>query len=164
MSEVDSLFEIKPVTHAYREHVKNMLLEEWGSVRVVSRGRLYEADKLSGFLAMIEAEPVGLITYNIEVGSCEIVTLNSLREKMGIGSALIDGVQQEAIEAGCCRLWLITTNDNTHALRFYQKRGFTIKAVYPNAIAESRKIKPEIPILGNDDIAIRDEIELQIIL
>lgn len=55
----------------------------------------------------------------------------------------------------------MTTNDNTHALRFYQKRGFVITAIRVNAMEEQRKKKP-IPLTGNDGIPIRDEIELEI--
>jgi hypothetical protein len=50
------------------------------------------------------------------------------------------------------------------ALRFYQKKGFVLVALYPNAIEESRRLKPEIPLLGNDGIPIRDEIEFELIL
>ena len=90
--------------------------------------------------------------------------MNSLVERIGVGSALIDAVKKVAASAGCRRLWLITTNDNTAALRFWQKRGFWLAAVYPNAIAESRLLKLEIPLTGNDNIPIRDEIELEMIL
>jgi len=61
-------------------------------------------------------------------------------------------------------MWLITTNDNTRALRFYQKRGFHLVAVYPNSLNESRRLKPQIPIIGIDGIPLRDEIELEITL
>ena len=57
---------------------------------------------------------------------------------------------------------LITTNDNTHALRFYQKLGFELTALYCHAVDLSRKLKPSIPETGQDGIPIRDEIELQL--
>jgi ribosomal protein S18 acetylase RimI-like enzyme len=88
--------------------------------------------------------------------------MNSLAEARGVGSALVDAVRNAAANAGCQRLWLITTNDNTTALRFWQKRGFRLAALYRNAIEQSRKLKPEIPLTGNDGISIRDEIELEI--
>jgi len=110
---------------------------------------------------MLEDEPAALVTYRINGNKCEIVTLNCLVEGAGIGSALIDTVREMAISAHCKRLWLITTNDNTKALRFYQKRGFSLVAIYPNALEQSRQLKPEIPLVGNDGIPIRDEIELE---
>ena len=90
--------------------------------------------------------------------------LASFVEKIGIGSALIDSVKRVAWLQGCRRIWLITTNDNTPALRFYQRRGFSLVAVYRNAIAGSRKLKPEIPLAGVDGIPIRDEIGTGIVI
>jgi DNA-3-methyladenine glycosylase I len=48
-----------------------------------------------------------------------------------------------------------------NALRFYQKRGLALVAVHRNALEESRRIKPEIPLIGSDGIPLRDEIELE---
>jgi ribosomal protein S18 acetylase RimI-like enzyme len=62
------------------------------------------------------------------------------------------------------RIWLVTTNDNTPALRFYQKKGFIIIRIFANALQESHRLKPEIPLTGLDGIPIRDEIELEYIL
>ena len=76
------------------------------------------------------------------------------------GAALIGAVKAMVRERGCKRVWLITTNDNTPALRFYQKQGFQLAALHRNAVVESRRLKPEIPEIGMDGIPIRDEIEL----
>ena len=130
----------------------------------MSRGRIHYPQELPGFVAMRDDKPVGLVTYRIDGSQCEIVTLNSVVEGLGIGSGLIDAVKSAAISAKCHRIWLITTNDNTPALRFYQKRGFVLVAVYINAIEQSRKLKPEIPMVGLDGIPLRDEIELEMSL
>jgi N-acetylglutamate synthase-like GNAT family acetyltransferase len=159
-----SAFQIRELNKNDKDWVIELLTEHWGSARVVSRGRVHQADALPGFVAIHGCKPAGLITYNIEGKECEITTMNSIVEKMGIGTALIDAMKAVAGEKGCKRLWLITTNDNTHALRFYQKYGFKISAINVNAIEQSRKIKPEIPLTGNDDIPIRDEIELEMMI
>lgn len=148
---------------AHREWVREMMRREWGSEVMVSRGVLFRPAEHAGFLAVTaDDECVGLITYHLQGNICEITLLNSLREGTGIGNALIEAVKQTVKQAGGQRLWLITTNDNLHALRFYQKRGFVLVALYPNALAESRKLKPEIPLIGNDGIPLRDEIELEL--
>ncbi len=59
------------------------------------------------------------------------------------------------------RLVVVTTNDNLNALRFYQKRGFILVQLRPNALARSRQLKPQIPLVGMDGIPLRDEIELE---
>ena len=107
---------------------------------------------------------MGLVTYNIQEGSCEIVTLNSTYPSCGVGTALIQAVKDITIKSGCKRLWLITTNDNVNASRFYQKRGFVLVAVHRNALEQSRKLKPEISMIGYHGIPLRDEIEMEMML
>lgn len=159
-----TLFQIRPLETEDRDSVKELLKEWWASPKIVTRGKVHHADELPGFIAIHDAKPVGLITYKIIRDQCEIVTMNSLLERAGIGSALINAVKEIAAKAGCKRLWLITTNDNTVALRFWQKRGFSLVAVYRNALEQSRKLKPEIPLIGMDGIPLRDEIELELLL
>jgi ribosomal protein S18 acetylase RimI-like enzyme len=159
-----SNFEIRPINSTDAEKVVTFLRQNWGSTRVISRGRMYHPEKLPGFVATIDGKSVGLLTYEISNGECEVVTVNSVSERLGIGSGLLEAVRRVAISAGCKRLWLITTNDNTHALRFYQKRGYRLVALYPNQLEKSRLLKPEIPLVGMDGIPLRDEIELEIAL
>jgi DNA-3-methyladenine glycosylase I len=159
---VESGYRIRPLSEDDRDWVARFLSERWGSVTVISRGRLHQADRLPGFAALQADSLVGLATYNMDGDECEIVTLDSLAEGLGIGSALIATVKQKALDAGCRRLWLITTNDNLNALGFYQKRGFALAALHRNAIEKSRRLKPEIPLIGMDGIPLRDEIELEL--
>ena len=155
---------IRPVTETDKEWVSPFLVEHWGSTRAVARGRLFFPSENPGYAAIKGDKPIGLITYELLGDECEITTLNSLSERKGIGTTLIDAVKDAAIQTGCKRLFVITTNDNTHAIRFYQRYGFTIATIYPNSMEEARKIKPEIPLTGNDSIPLRDEIEFEIIL
>ncbi|MBN1584583.1 MAG: GNAT family N-acetyltransferase [Anaerolineae bacterium] len=156
-------FEILPLS-GDQDWVTRFLVEHWGSARVVSRGRMHQADKLPGFAAVQAGDPVGLVTYRVEEDECEIVSLDSAIEGIGIGSSLIWAVRDTAVSIGCQRLWLITTNDNMAALRFYQKRGFVLVTVHRNALDASRRLKPEIPLVGIDGIPLRDEIELELLL
>lgn len=157
-------FQIKRLNKDDREWVASILKEWWAGPKIITRGKMHQADKLPGFIAVYEGKPAGLITYEITGDRCEIVSMNSLEERKGVGSALIDAVKNVCTKAGCKRLWLITTNDNTAALRFYQKKGFKLVCIHREAIELSRKLKPEIPLTGNAGIPIRDEIELEMIL
>lgn len=129
---------------------------------MVNRGKTHIVSTLPGFIADVDSEPRGLLTYHFDGSACEIVTLNSWLEGKGVGSALIHAAVDAARAAGCTRLWLLTTNDNLHALGFYQRRGFRLAALYPDALTEARKIKPSIPETGYHGIPIRDEIELEL--
>ena len=103
-------------------------------------------------------EYLGLITYSVEGNDCQIVTLDSITKRKGIGQALVEEVTKVAKNLGCKRVWLVTTNDNVDALVFWQKIGFSLKAVYPDAISLPRELKPEIPLIGNYGIPIKDRV------
>jgi len=139
-------------------------IEHWGGEEMSTRGNVYRPKQLDGFVVEDENEWVGLITFLIKDNECEVTSLDSLREGKGIATQLLDKAIQEAHAGNCKRLFLITTNDNLHALGFYQKRGFEIVTIYRGAVNESRKIKPTIPLVGMDGIPLRDEIELEVVL
>ena len=107
---------------------------------------------------------LGMLTYvpSHDGRQCEILTLHADEQWRGAGTALIEAVGQLARQQGCTRLWVITTNDNVDALRFYQRRGFCLVAVHRGAVDRSRaRLKPEIPAVGAYGIPLRDEIELE---
>lgn len=129
------------------------------------RGELIDPTVLPGFVALANGERVGLATYAVRGDECELVTIDSLREGIGVGRALLDAVREAAVAAGCRRLWLVTTNDNVRALEVYQRWGMELVALRRNAVTESRKtLKPSIPERAANTIPIRDELELELLL
>jgi ribosomal protein S18 acetylase RimI-like enzyme len=144
--------------------LRQFLIEHWGGDEMITRGHVYRSEQLEGFVIEDGKEWVGLLTFFVRDGECEVTSLDSLHEGQGIGSKLLERVIEEACLRGCKRLYLITTNDNLNALGFYQKRGFEIANIYRGAVNESRKMKPGIPLIGFNNIPLRDEIELEILL
>jgi N-acetylglutamate synthase-like GNAT family acetyltransferase len=166
MADAPPSFHIRPVTIKDRAWVAQFLDDHWKSTKIVSRGQTYFGHLLDGFAAIEGTEdapgkPIGLALYRYDTNSCEILTLDSLQPKTGIGAALLEAVKQTAQQAGCVRVWLIITNDNLNALHFYQKRGWHLAAVYPDALTEARRLQPQIPLIGQNGIPIRDELELE---
>ncbi len=159
---MDDELVIRPLTPEDRDWLVAVLSEAWASPRIVTRGRLIDASTLPGLVAEISGERTGLLTYLINQGECEIVSLNSTREGRGIATTLIARAAEIARRVGCRRLWLITSNDNLPALKFYQRRGFELVAVHRRAIEEGRRLKPEIAMTGLFGIPLRDEIELEL--
>lgn len=155
---------VRPSSANDRQWITEVLLDNWASNIIVTRGITYEADKLPAIIYEANRKKLGLLTYKIVQDALEIITMNAIEEGKGIGTALLDEIEHIARENGCNRLWLITTNDNTDAIRFYQKRGFEIVAIHRYAIEESRKIKPQLPFVGKHGIPIRDEIEMEMLL
>jgi ribosomal protein S18 acetylase RimI-like enzyme len=130
---------------------------------MVSRMRVHEP---MGYPMLVatgqDGRIAGALTYDIRDDEMEAVTVDAFVERVGAGRALIAAAAGEARRLGCRRLWLITTNDNTPALRFYQRCGMRLAALHRDAIAQSRRLKPEIPETGLDGIPIRDEIEFEL--
>lgn len=154
--------DILSLTEAWRPWADRVLREEWGGPMIVSKGRLLDGSQLPGFVALQEGQPIGLILYDVHGDQCEIAALVSCREGRGVGGALIDRAARVARQLGCQRLWLITTNDNLHAIGFYQRRGFTLAAVNCGVMERYRRtLKPGIPLLGSEGIPIRDEFEFE---
>jgi len=145
-----------------RSWAAELLAREWGSTRVVSRGRVQDAADLPGFVALLDGERVGLVTWSAQGDDCEVVSLNSLVERRGVGGALLAAAAEQARALGCRRLWLITTNDNVHALRFYQRLGWDLVALHRGAVDAARLLKPEISRIGLDGIPLRHELELEL--
>ena len=153
---------VRPVEPRDRVWVEGFLAER-NSARVAVHGELFYPPELPGLIAERDGEPIGLATYHIDGDECELVTLHSRVENAGAGSALIEALAATARDAGCRRLYLITTNDNMHALRFYQRRGLRLSALRVGAVDEARRtLKPEIGEVGSDRIPIRDELELEL--
>jgi len=156
-------FRIRPVNSDDADWIAQFITERWGAEFIAAHYEVYHCRDLPGFVATDGEKKVGLQTYKIVAGDCEVVSLDSLRPCMGIGTGMIDAVKAAAAESGCRRLWLVTTNDNMNALRFYQKRGFVLVKINRNAIEFARKLKP-VPLIGAEGIPLRDEIELEMIL
>jgi len=158
--------EIKALDREYKESVMRYVLSEWGGP-IVTRGNIISIYNLQGFIAMYNGELIGAVLYEIKNGDCEIVVLYSLKESKGSGTTLINTVLEVARSNACKRVWLITMNDNTHAIRFYQRRGFSLKAVHINAFDATRELKGlpmDGDILGIDDIPIKHEFEFEVVL
>jgi len=126
---------------------------------------LFDLRDLPCLIALSEEQEIlGYCYYRFSNNECEIMNIEALKKNVGVGSALIIAVKEIANAQNCNRLYLTTTNDNTNAFRFYQRRGFTMCAVRWNELDYSRKLIPEIPLIGDDDIPALHEIEFEMAL
>jgi ribosomal protein S18 acetylase RimI-like enzyme len=137
---------------------ERFLEDEMGGRMQVRAGTLIDVLALPGFVAEVDEELVGLLTYRREPGACELAIIAASTRHSGVGTALVDALRTEVPE----RIWLVTTNDNLDALRFYQRRGFRLRALRPGAVDDARKLKPQIGAVGEYGIPRRDELELEL--
>ena len=154
---------IRPIADADRPRLTAVLTRSWGSTRMATRGRLIDVSTMPGYVADDGDEWLGYVTYEIVDDAMEVLILEALAEHQGVASALLAACVRDAQAAGARRMWLITTNDNLTALRFYQRRGFVMVALHMGAINDARMVlKPEIPMTGEHEIPLRDELELEL--
>jgi GNAT superfamily N-acetyltransferase len=165
---------------ADREWITDTLTASWGGTTVVAHGVVYDASTLPALIAERDSEiaerdgetaeepgqpeRVGLLTYDITAQGLEVVSIDAPVRHAGAGSALLVAAAATARAAGAGRMWLVTTNDNLDALRFYQRRGMRIVGVASGAVDESRRLKPSIPPVGEYGIPLHDELILELML
>lgn len=156
--------EIRLVTRSDRPWITEAVARTWATPVVVSRGVAHKADELPGLVAVERGEIVGLLTYRIDASQLEVVTIQAFQRRKGVGRRLLEEAKDAARRAGCRRLWLITTNDNTPAQLFCRAVGMSMVAVHRGAVQHSRALKPQIPAVGITGVPIEDEIEFEVTL
>jgi GNAT superfamily N-acetyltransferase len=142
--------------------MRDVIAGAFASTRVVSRGKVHEdADELDGFVVELDGRPIGCALWEEIGGDAELVVLVTTYRGAGAGAALLDAVVDHARAAGWTRLWLVTTNDNTDAIRIYERAGWDWVAFHRDSVTAARPLKPELPETGNHGIPIRHEIEFE---
>jgi ribosomal protein S18 acetylase RimI-like enzyme len=158
-----TVIEVRPLTDDDRAWAVEVETESWGAPVAARLGELIDPTRLPAVVAYLDGERAGLASYAVRGEECEVVTMRSLHEGRGVARALLDAVRDAAEEAGCTRLWLITTNDNLRALELYQRWGMEIVAFHRHGVTEARRrLKPSIPDRGKHGIPIAHELELEL--
>lgn len=138
--------------------------EHFASPQIVSRGVLHDTQILPGLIAELAGERLGLLHYALSGAQMEIIVLLNSSARRGVGRALLAGAAEIARRAECWRIWLVTTNNNHAAQRFYRALGWRQAAVHHAALDAARRLKPEIPAFDQEGREIRDEIEFELLL
>lgn len=154
---------IRSATLSDNKWLEELMIRDWGGLPLVIRGKKYYPSQLDGIIAEKNNEISGFLFYEIRDETCEIIVFEVFDKFKGTGTILLDNLKNIAKNKDCSRIYLMTTNDNIDALRFYQKRGFHICGIHIDSVKISREIKPTIGMRGDYNIPIRDEIDLEFI-
>ena len=149
---------VREILEQDRAWLRGFLQHRWGGDTLLTRGKEHKVASASGFLATEGQKIVGVLTYADDGEHCEVLTLDALEPGRGIGRLLVDALM-ESREVGEV-ITVVTSNDNLDALGFYQRIGFQLTAVLPEAINNARLTKPSIPTVSKRGIPIRDELVL----
>lgn len=163
IAKMQGCLSIRESTPADREWGLDVLIREWHGPLIERADEFVDASDLTWLVAELNGDRVGLTTLLFGNEFVEIVTINSLVERQGVGTSLVEASANLAKSRGAHDLRLFTTNDNLHAIGFYQKRGFRLYAIHRDTMTRARVVKPEIPVVGHEGIPIMDEIELRLI-
>jgi GNAT superfamily N-acetyltransferase len=160
----DDMIKIRLKNRNDNERIASYLVNNWGGDFIISKGKSHYCEDLQGLIVEGDYSIKGLCLYLIENDELEVVLIESFEENLGVGSSLMKEIENIAIESSIKRIWLVTTNDNINAMRFYLKNGFVFRKIDRNAVDGYRKIKQGIPLVGNYGIPIMDELEFEKIL
>jgi ribosomal protein S18 acetylase RimI-like enzyme len=154
---------VRPVGPEDHVWIERFIRERWSDDTVWARDTEWRPAELSGFVAEVDGDVAGLLTFDPESapGTLEIVTIDAVVEGRGVGRALIEAVVAHTGRSGLRVIRVVTTNDNLRALAFYQRNGFRLAELRPGAVDRTRERKPSIPEVADNGIPIRDELELR---
>ena len=155
---------VRPATESDRAALDDLFTRLWAGPVQVAHGERYDLRTLPTLVAVDASggfRGAACWRRDGDGDAVEVMAIAADPPGGGAGTALLAAVADEARTAGARRLWLVTTNDNTRALRFYQRRGLRIVRVDPGAVDRARALKPEIPLVGDDGIPLRDELYLE---
>jgi ribosomal protein S18 acetylase RimI-like enzyme len=156
-------WQIRPSLSGDRAALDTFHDTAWGGPIVVVHDEAIDLRTLPAIVALgDDGELAGALSWRVDGDALEVVSIAAATSGNGVGTALLRAVVAEARAAGVRRVWVVTTNDNLRALRFYQRHGMRIVGVDPGAVDRARLMKPRIPTVGESGIPVHDELRLEL--
>ena len=156
---------VRDLGPADQDWARELIGRHQGGTHLVARlGELLDPLAMEGLVAEADGRPVGLASVQeTPERGLEVALLVTEPSGIGAGSALLDTAREVATASGHHRLWLVTTNDNLDAIHFYLRRGMRVAAIHAGAVAEDRRLKPEISARNPENgLPIEDLVEFEL--
>ncbi|MEM7246092.1 MAG: GNAT family N-acetyltransferase [Acidobacteriota bacterium] len=154
--------QLRTLSPSDSDWVNEWLRSDWGSSRIVTRGRLHDPMDFPGWVAHRASTPVGVLVYRPLGDAAELLWLQVHERRQGIGRQLVEALQSDGWTRRWSRIWAITTEDNRDALEFYRAMDFECVARHEGALDVARRLKPSIPEVGSHGKPLHDELELAV--
>lgn len=151
---------VRPCEPRDRGRVVNLFLSDFGHLTIVAFGEQMHADREEALVAEMRDDIAGALAWRRLGDALHIVALatDPLWQRSGVGGYLVAEAELLAVGLGLGRVVLATSNDNLPSLYFYQRHGYRITAVVPDAFAVHSKV-PNAP--GFAGLPVLDEIRLE---
>jgi ribosomal protein S18 acetylase RimI-like enzyme len=152
-------YTIEKTSEREKASIREFVKRFWGEEEQLTFDRKFLVSELPGYVAKVEEEIVGFISFAPADNAMIIVALAVLPKYQGcgIGKHLVSKAQKEAVISKNKELLVSTSNDDLPALGFYQSQGFQIYEVKPNVIAE----KHGGLVKGIGNLPTRDELRMR---
>jgi ribosomal protein S18 acetylase RimI-like enzyme len=137
----------------------------FGSEHLHAYGKVFSLEEHAFLVVEFDGEKAGYLSYELDF-PCEkeaTVLLQIVRPQFqgrGVGKALQGALEAVSRPKGIRRLHVSTSNDNIPGLYFYQRLGYRIEGITPDAAEAAIAAHGEPGMRGFGGIPIRDEIQL----
>ena len=143
-----------------RQRVQDLFMQDFGHLTIVAFGEEMHADREEALVADMRGEVGGALAWRRFAEAVHIVALatDPMWQRTGVGGHLLAEAELLARREGLGRVITATSNDNLPSLYFFQRHGYRLTEVVPDAFARLSRT-PNAP--GFAGIAVLDEIRLE---
>ena len=145
---------------APRALIASLWAARWGEP-IVTPFAAYRPDDVQGLCLRDGGTVLALVTWAAIGEEAEIVTLDAFEAGRGYGGRVLDEAERRLAAGGTRLVRLVTSNDNTRAVAFYQRRGYRLVRLHLGALDSVRRAKPGVPLTGIGGVPLRDLWEME---
>jgi ribosomal protein S18 acetylase RimI-like enzyme len=140
--------------------IQELFLSDFGHLTIVAFGEVMHADREAALVAEMKDDVAGALTYRTLDQAFHLVALatDPMWQRSGVGGYLLAEAELLARRDRFTRIITSTSNDNLPSLYFFQRHGFRLTEVAPDAFAQHLQI-PNAP--GFAGIPVRDELRME---
>lgn len=141
-----------------RPAVMDLFTRDFGLTKVAGFGEVVSLSDTEAIVAETHRDIGGVLAWKPRPDALQIVALGTdpMWQRSGVGSYLLAEAEVKARELGLPRIVVATSNDNLLALYFYQRHGYRITDIVPDAMAREGAV-----VAGFGAIPVRDELRLE---
>lgn len=128
---------VRPGEAGDHDRIVDLFLADFGHLTIVAFGEAMHADREQALVAEMRSEIAGALAWRPLPDALHIVALatDPMWQRSGVGGHLVSEAELLARALGLPRVVTSTSNDNLPALYFYQRHGYRLTEVAPNAFA-----------------------------
>ena len=151
---------VRPAEAADRQRVQDLFIMDFGHLTIVAFGEEMHADQEQALVADMRGDIGGALAWRRFDNALHMVAraTDPMWQRSGVGGYLVAEAELLARREGLQRVITATSNDNLPSIYFFQRHGYRMTEVVPDAFARLSKT-PGAP--GFAGIAVLDEIRLE---